>query len=160
MGLGQDVHDLWSTQPRWVRRPAVVGEIVNGATVNLFNIASSPIYVVACFGWVRTLFGAGVATIQLRILPTGGAQQALSAATAALNATAINSTIMPTGAVAVAPTVEATLGVSVGNMVTNPWILLPGVVNMLIGGATNAEGSVEWAMGFYPMGPDVKVRPL
>lgn len=160
MGLSQAIKDLWSTNPRWVRRTAVVGEIVNGATINLFNIANGDIYVTVIYGKVMTLFGAGAAMVQLRILPTGGAQQALSIASLGLNAAAIDSTIVPTGAVGAAPTIEATLGVTVGNMVTNPWILLPGVVNVLVSNATNAEGSIEWCMKYYPLERDAVVTPL
>jgi hypothetical protein len=161
MSLSQAIKSTTSSQMKAVHRAGIAGELVLAAAVNIFQVIGGDVSVLACYGKVTTVMAATNTTVQLRITPTGGAAQVISAASANLNGVLANATIMPTGAIGVAPVTEVTYGVSISNvalaMPTNTWVLLPGVVDILIGGATNATGVIDWFMLYVPNQMGAKV---
>jgi len=161
MSFGSMVKGLASSQVRFVRRTGTVGEWVLAASPSLFTITGGAIRVVVFYGKVTAVFDATATTLQPRITPVAGAAaiQVLSNASGSLANAAINTTIVPTGVIAGACTVEITFGVTVGNMVTNQWVLLPGVIDALVGTGTNLTGAMDFCMGYIPLEPGSNVAP-
>jgi len=160
MSLSAAIKALSGSQTRYVRYVGTAGELVNAAVINIFQIVGGDIRVNAFYGVCMADSDGSATTLQPRIIPTGGAQQVLALACTTLAAATINDTLAPTGAVGVAMVIETTMGVTAGNMGTNEWILLPGIVNILVGGATDALQFYDWVMGYVPLAPGANVVAL
>lgn len=160
MGLATQVKGLYASQTRFVRRPGVAGELVLGASPNLFRIVGGDILVTSFFGECMADSDGSATTLQLRITPTDGAAQVLGLACTTLAAANIGDTLTPTGAVGVATLIEVTPGVSVGNLGTNQWILLPGIIDVLVGGASDALMFYDWHIGYVPLQSGANVYAL
>lgn len=151
MGLGLKVKSLYASQTRFVRRPGVAGELVIGDSPNIFQIIGGDILVTSFFGECMADSDSSATTLRLRITPTGGAVQVLGLACTTLTAANIGDTLTPTGAITAAMLIETTPGASVGNLATNQWILLPGIIDILVGGATDTLMFYDWHIGYVPL---------
>lgn len=160
MSLSRQIKKVASRGPACILRRGVVGELVNAATVNLFTVQNNDVHVTGILGKVTALMDANATTVQLRIIPTGGAQQALSAASGALNGQLVDTYLEPTGALAAAITITNTYGTGVALMVTNDWILTPGIINILVGGATQVTGVIDWWIEYRPLAPDAAITAI
>lgn len=162
MGSATQIKGMYASQVRFVRRVGIVGEWQDTDSPDIFTVEGGSIRVVVFYGIVTATFEAAATQLQPRITPVAGAAatQVLSNACATLSAAAINTTIVPAGPVAGACTIETTLGVTVGNMATNEWILLPGVIDILVSGADNADGAMDFCMGYLPLEIGAVVTPL
>jgi len=160
MSFSQKVRSISTTQSRYERRLGVAGELVLAAAVPLFQISGGPILVTGCYGKVTTAFAVAATTVQLQITPVGGIAQNLSAASGNLTGAVINTTLAPTGALAVAITIEVTFGATFGLALTNQWLLIPGVITELVGGATNNAGVLNWTIIYTPLSRAANVVAL
>jgi len=154
MGLPQDVNALVQSQVRFVRRVGTVGEWLNGTSPSIFTITGGPILVSVFYGIITATFDVGATQLQPRITPVAGAAaaQVLSNACASLANGVINTTLVPTGVIAGACTLEVTFGVTFGNLLTRQWTLLEGTIDVLVSGADNALGALDWVIGYLPLG--------
>lgn len=158
MSLSGQVKKISLNNPMCVRRPGVVGELVLAARFNIFQVVGGDVRVEGMHGKIATAIGANATTVQLFILPAGSVtQQALSAASGNLTGLFANTLLEPTGAVAVAIALEVTFGVGLVYQVTNPWILIPGTINILVGGATTLVGSIDWMIEYRPLSPGAEI---
>lgn len=161
MSLASLIGNISTQNTLCAHRPGVVGELVNGATVNLFTVRNGDVHVSGMHGKLTAAIGANATTVQLRIIPTGGVQQALSAASGNLTGLIINRYLEPTGVLAGAIVIEAaTYGVGIVYMATNPWTLTPGIINILVGGATTATGAIDWYIEYRPLTPGAEITRL
>ena len=161
MSLSGQVKKVSLNNPMCVRRPGIVGELVNAAVVNLFQVVGGDVHVSGMHGKIATAIGANATTVQLRILPTGSLVfQNLSAASGNMTGLFANTLLEPTGAIAVAIALEVTFGVGLVYQVTNTWVLIPGVISILVGGATTAVGSIDWNIEYRPLSPGAEILPL
>lgn len=160
MSFSQKIKSISTTQSRYERRTGVAGELVLNAVVPLFRVSGGPILVTGCYGKVTTAFAIAATTVQLQITPVGGVAQNLSAASGNLSAVAINTTLAPTGALAVAITVEVTYGATFGLALTNQWLLIPGVITEIVAGATNLTGVLNWTIIYTPLSRAANVVAL
>jgi len=163
MGLSTEVKKISTQNPMCVHRRGVVGELVNGNTVNLFTVQRNDVHVTGILGKITAAMDAGTADVQLRIIPRDGAvpaQQVLSLASGSLANLLANEYLEPTGALGAAITLTATYGAGVALMVTNDWILTPGIINILVGTATNTTGAIDWYIEYRPLAPDAEITPL
>ena len=161
MGLSSRIHQISSSNPLCAYRPGVVGELVLNAVVNLFTVRGGDVHVSGMHGKITANIGANNTTVQLRIIPTAGAQQALSNPSGNLTGLIINRYLEPTGVLAGAIVTEAaTYGVGIIYMATNPWTLTPGIINILVGGATTLTGAIDWYIEYRPLSPGAEITPL
>ncbi len=163
MGLSGQVKKVTLNNPMCVWRPGRVGELVLAARVNLFQVVGGDVHVSGMHGKITVGIGANATTVQLFIIPTAGAapaQQALSAASGNLTGLLTQTLLEPTGALAVAIAQDVTFGVGIVYQVTNTWILTPGIINILVGGATTAVGAIDWNIEYRPLAPGAEILPL
>jgi len=167
MSFSSQLKSIYSGHSRWVHRPGVAGELLNGATVNLFTVQpAGDVQLDAIFGLVTTQIQAAAVTVQFRILPTfatgAPAQQAISAASGAgvLTGSLVSTPVLVADGLGGAITIEATYGVAVGfALMATQRVLTPGVINILIGGA-NATGAIDWYLAYTPVADGARITPL
>lgn len=161
MGLPRQIKEVYSSQTRYVKYTGTGGELVNGDTVNLFSIVGGDIFVTTFYGVCQVDSDGAATLLQLRIIPTGGAQQVLCAVSATLTAANIGDTLAPTGTIANALAIETTPGVTVGNLNTvTGLIMLPGIINVVVSGATDANMFYNWYLGYVPIEQGANVYAL
>lgn len=157
MGLKTLVSQLYLTQIRTLRRPGVVGELVNAASPNLFTITGGDIMVVGIHGKITTAFGTTATTLQLRLTTAlAGTVSVLGLACTTLSDQVADILLTSTGAVGVALAISAAAGVGV-YAVTNAQVLVPGGIDVLVGGATSTVAAVEWTINYIPLHPAANV---
>jgi len=157
MSLSSLIKSASSSQLKAAHRAGIAGELVLAASPTIFQVVGGDVTVYTCYGKITTDMAVAATTVQLRITPTEGtapAAQVLALASANLSGVIAPALIVPTGALGVNPVTEITYGVGIGNvrgcMVTNTWILNPGVIDILVGGATNATGVIDWFLVYTP----------
>ena len=139
---------------RTARRPGLFTDI-DGTGADLFTIAGGPVQLIALFGHVTTVIGAGLAVPDLSFTPTGGgALTALCAAAAAINLDAVNTLYTWTGLLAGL----LTPGVGIGHLdltgaeagFNSPITLTAGVIS-LVNGVTAVSGVIDWYVAYLPL---------
>ncbi len=163
--LKQALSALHAFERRTVQRQGLTTDLGSGVTpLNLFRIAGA-IQVNMMFGHVTTLMDATANTLRLGWTPTvAGAPVWLCAASAAINADAVNTLYIWAGTIAGQLVPGTNIGIAGTELI--PWvgntILLPaGVIALTIGGGAAAvPGVIDWYILFTPMTDQSDVFPL
>ncbi|MHB8084327.1 MAG: hypothetical protein ACYDHZ_00680 [Dehalococcoidia bacterium] len=145
--LKNDVAFTKQSNNNFIRRTAVATDLLVAAptNVNVFAVRGGPIQVISFFGIITQLFDAGVTTIQIQHIPTGGAAAPMATASGPLNAQAVNIILSITGAVGVGLAIGAAAGVGVTEL-TNKLVLVPGNIIITVAAAAQGVGGgrVDW----------------
>lgn len=152
MSLSSQIKDLYGGVAALgirVKRTGLATDLTALANVNLFQITGGDILVVQLYGKVTTVIGAANTTLRIQATPTGGAITPMSAASAAINADAVDTIYSITGAIAAAVAISAGLGVGVGQL-TNFLIVVPGVIQLTVG-AFVTTGVIDWTLSYIPL---------
>ena len=158
MSLGAQIRKMSPGSFQIAARPFTAGDFGALGAVNLFTI-TGPIVVEGFFGIV-TVVMAGATTIALNLTGTLGAVAApVAVATASVDADEVGTIYTLAGGVAAALTVQQTAARGVGvYSITNRQAWIPGVLNMVIGGAVNT-GQVDWFLQYRPCTPQARAVP-
>jgi hypothetical protein len=139
--------------------PPAVSDLVAAVGVPLFLVRSGDILLTHIYGTVTVQTGANNTTIQLRHTPVGGAAAVMCTASGNLNATAINRMLTITGAVGVGMALSAAPGIAIASFMTNLQILVPGTIDILVGGVVPQTGAIDWCIHYIPLDTDSDVIP-
>lgn len=141
-----------------VYRAGLAADLTGLGTVNLFQISGGDVLLAGIYGKVTTQIGAvGATTIQLDLVPTGGASGVLCVAVA-INTDVVNTIYTITGDVAVGMDVGTSIGVG-HYQETNTMVLVPGIIGMIVAVSVNT-GVIDWTLHYVPLDTDSKVNPL
>lgn len=147
MAFNDKVDRMFLNTPVVVRRAGVAGEIVNAAHPSIFTVTGGDI-ICSIWGKITTAFGANATTLQLRndTVVLGLACTTLSGQTADVF-------LCPTGLVGAAMIIS---GVGVGPLQSSCLLLLtPGDIDVLVGGASDANAVIDWYISYVPVLPGV-----
>ena len=116
-----------------------------GAALPIFRVTNGNVLMTMLVGETIAPDTTGASNLSMQIDPV-----AAGAAVALCAATVINNDV--------AGTLYTFTGV-VALMVTNDWILTPGVINILVAN-TNLTGAIDWYIEYRPLAPDAEITAL
>jgi hypothetical protein len=154
MGLANNIKSMQGQDYKIAVRYGLAADLATQQTVNLFTIDRGPIVVQGFFGVVSTALAATATTIAVQLTTStayGATSVPVAVATATLSGYVVGSILTLAGGVGAALTLQtgAARGVGVYS-ITNQQAWVNGILQIVVGGAANATGIIDWYLQYRP----------